>query len=123
MLTKFLILVVVCNSAASQLLLKRAVNDIGAPSSYPGLLQFFVAAAGSPPVWISLVLQVLGYALWIVVLTQEKVGVAVAMLGSGFYLLMAVLAWVFFDERLGPVQWAGIVLITVGVACLLPRPA
>ena len=123
MLTKFLILVVVCNSAASQLLLKRAVNDIGAPSAYPGLLQFFVAAAGSPPVWISLVLQVLGYALWIVVLTQEKVGVAVAMLGSGFYLLMAVLAWVFFDERLGPVQWAGIVLITVGVACLLPRPA
>ncbi len=123
MLTKFLILVVVCNSAASQLLLKRAVNDIGAPSAYPGLLQFFVAAAGSPPVWISLVLQVLGYALWIVVLTQEKVGVAVAMLGSGFYLLMAVLAWVFFDERLGPVQWAGIVLITIGVACLLPRPA
>ena len=123
MLTKFLILVVVCNSAASQLLLKRAVNDIGAPATYPGLLQFFVAAAASPPVWISLVLQVLGYALWIVVLTQEKVGVAVAMLGSGFYLLMAVLAWVFFDERLGPVQWAGIVLITVGVACLLPRPA
>ncbi len=68
-------------------------------------------------------LQVLGYALWIVVLTQEKVGVAVAMLGSGFYLLMAVLAWAFFDERLGPVQWAGIVLITIGVACLLPRPA
>ncbi len=47
MLTKFLILVVVCNSAASQLLLKRAVNDIGAPSANPGLLQFFVAAAGN----------------------------------------------------------------------------
>lgn len=122
MLTKLLIVIVVCNSIASQLLLKQAVGEFGAPSSFPGLARFFTAAATSPAVYASLVLQVVGYALWMVVLTREKLSVAVAMLGSGFYLLMALLAWLVFGEKLSAIQWAGVVLITVGVACMLTRP-
>lgn len=119
MLAKLLILVVTLNSAASQLLLKRAVGEIGAPASFSAWPGFFAAAAVSPAVWASLVLQIIGYAIWMIVISQEKLGVAVAMLGSGFYLLMAVLAWAVFGEELTRLQWAGIVLITAGVTCMM----
>lgn len=119
MLPKLLILVVTLNSVGSQLLLKRAVSEIGTPQSLAGLAGFFSAAALSPAVYASLVLQVIGYAIWMVVISQHKLGVAVAMLGSGFYVLMALLAWGLFGEELSAVQWAGILLITAGVTCMM----
>jgi len=118
MLPKLLIIVVTLNSVASQLLLKRAVGEIGAPGSLAGLTSFFAAAAVSPIVYASFVLQVVGYAIWMVVIAHEKLGVAVAVLGSGFYVLMALLAWLIFGEELSRLQWTGIVFITLGVACM-----
>jgi drug/metabolite transporter (DMT)-like permease len=123
MLAKLLILVVTINSVASQLLLKRAVLAIGAPATLDALPSFFRAAAMSPPVYASLVLQVVGYAIWMIVIAHEKLGVAVAVLGSGFYVMMAMLAWLVFDEPLTPLQWTGIVLITAGVACMMSSGA
>jgi drug/metabolite transporter (DMT)-like permease len=123
MLAKLLIVIVTLNSVASQLLLKRAVGAIGTPSSVAALPEFFRAAAVSPPVYASLVLQVVGYAIWMVVIAHEKLGVAVAILGSGFYVLMALLAWLVFGEQLSRLQWTGIVLITLGVACMMTTSA
>lgn len=119
MLPKLLILVVTLNSVASQLLLKRAVGEIGSPHSLSAVPGFFAAAAVSPAVYASLVLQVVGYAIWMIVISQEKLGVAVAALGSGFYVVMALTAWIVFGEQLTAVQWAGIALITVGVTCMM----
>ena len=61
----------------------------------------------------------IGYAVWMVVISQEKLGVAVAVLGSGFYVLMALTAWFAFGEELTPLQWAGIAFITIGVTCMM----
>ena len=120
---KLLIFIVMLNSVASQLLLKRAVGEIGSPTGFASLAEFFRAAAISPPVYLSLVLQVAGYAMWMIVISQQKLGVAIAVLGSGFYVVMAVLAWVVFDERLSPLQWAGIALVTAGVVCMMSGPS
>lgn len=119
MLPKLLIVIVTLNSIASQLLLKRAVAAIGTPTSVPGLAPFFRAAAVTPEVYLSLVLQVIGYAVWMIVIAHEKLGVAVAVMGSGFYVAMALLGWVVFGEELSRLQWAGVVLITIGVACMM----
>ena len=119
MLPKLLILVVTLNSVASQLLLKRAVGEIGSPQSLSAVPGFFAAAAVSPAVYASLVLQVVGYAIWMIVTSQEKLGVAVAVLGSGFYVLMALTAWFAFGEELTLLQWTGIAFITVGVTCMM----
>jgi drug/metabolite transporter (DMT)-like permease len=116
---KLLILIVTLNSIASQLLLKRAVGQIGAPRSLGALPEFFHSAAVTPAVYVSLVLQVIGYAIWMIVISHEKLGIAVAVLGSGFYVLMAVLAWIMFDEQLTVLQWTGIALITVGLGCMM----
>lgn len=119
MLAKLLILVVTLNSLASQALLKRAVLAIGSPGSLADLVPFFKAAAVSPLVYASLVLQVVGYAVWMIVISKEKLGVAVAVMGSAFYVAIALMGWLVFHEELTRAQWAGILLITVGIACML----
>ena len=119
MLPKLLIIVITLNSLGSQLLLKRAVGEIGAPSSFSDLMSFFAAAAVSPAIYASLVLQVVGYAIWMVVIGHEKLGIAVAVMGSEFYVAIALLAWMIFGEELTRLQWIGVVLITVGVVCMI----
>lgn len=119
MIGKLLIFVVTLNSLASQVLLKRAVQSLGTPGSMADVWPFFKAAAQSPPVYLSLVLQVVGYALWMVVISREKLGVAVAVMGSAFYIAIALLGWVVFDEPLSPLQWAGVLLITLGIAFMM----
>jgi drug/metabolite transporter (DMT)-like permease len=123
MIAKLLIVIVTVNTVASQLILKRAVGEIGAPASFAELGRFFAAAAISPWVYASLFLQVIGYAIWMIVIAQEKLGVAVAVSGSAFYVLTAMLAWWLYAERLTGMQWAGIGLITVGVVLMFAQPA
>ena len=123
MMTRALILIVTLNTVVSMLLLKRAVAAIGAPEGFSDLLRFFLGAAASPLVYASLVLQVIGYAIWMVVISQEKLGIAVAISGSLFYVLTALAAWMVYGESLVPVQWVGIVLITLGVLCVSLKPA
>ena len=119
MLTTSLIAVVTLCMVASQLLLKRAVGDVGAPTSLADLRAFFFGAALSPWMLAAVVLQLTGFALWLLVLAREKLGVAVAVSGSAFYVLTALMAWALYDERLTTTQWVAIGLITVGVVMLL----
>jgi drug/metabolite transporter (DMT)-like permease len=118
MLINLLIVTIAVNSVLSQLLLKRAIADIGSPGALAALPEFIAGAAGSPWVYASLVLQVLGYILWMIVISHEKLGVANAGLGACFYMLMAFSAWVVYGETLSSVQWAGIGFITIGVICV-----
>ncbi len=64
----------------------------------------------------------IGYAIWMIVIAQEKLGVAVAVSGSAFYVLTAMLAWWLYGELLTGIQWAGIGFITVGVILMFARP-
>jgi multidrug transporter EmrE-like cation transporter len=58
-----------------------------------------------------------------VIVTREKLGIAVALTGASFYILMAFAAWYFYDEKLTLVQSLGIALIILGVICVaLPTP-
>lgn len=97
------------------MLLKRAVLDIGGVSSIAMLPKFVLAAAQSPWVWASLVLQVIGYVCWMVVISHEKLGVATASVGASFYILTAAAAWLVYGETLSGMQWIGILFITAGV--------
>jgi multidrug transporter EmrE-like cation transporter len=123
LLIKLLILLVTVNTVASQLLLKRAVTDIGGPATLAAFPGFIAAAATSPWVYASLGLQVIGYVLWMVVISHEKLGISIAILGGGFYCLMAFSTWIVYGEELTAIQWMGIGLITAGVGCLTLRQA
>lgn len=107
------------NVVISQLLLRRATNGLGgAPTSLAALPRFIAQAALSPWVCASVALQALGYVLWLVIVAREKLGVATATVGAGFYVLMSLSAWLIYGEALSPVQWIGIVLVTGGVICI-----
>lgn len=113
-----LILAFTVNTAASHALLKRGLAGAALPGAATDVARLAGHCLGSPLVWCALSMQVLGYALWVVVISRERLAVATAISGSFFYLFMAVLGWIFFKERLSYPQLAGLALITAGVSLM-----
>jgi drug/metabolite transporter (DMT)-like permease len=116
--TKFLIVAVAVNGVLGQLLLKHAIATLGGRAALANLPKFVLDAAASPVMYASLVIQVLGYFLWMVLISREKLGVASASVGAGFYILLPLCAWAVYGESLTALQWFGVSLITAGVTCV-----
>jgi drug/metabolite transporter (DMT)-like permease len=115
---RFLLIAFTINAVISQLVLRRALNLLGSPASLAGLPRFLGAAALSPWIYTSIAFQILGYVMWLLIVSREKLGVATASVGAGFYILMALAAWLVYGEMLSWIQWTGIVLVTIGVVCI-----
>jgi drug/metabolite transporter (DMT)-like permease len=115
---RFLLVAFTVNTVISQLVLRRALNALGTPANLSDLPRFIGSAALSPWICTSVSLQILSYVLWMLIVSREKLGVATASVGAGFYILMALSAWLVYGETLSPVQWTGIVLVTLGVVCI-----
>jgi multidrug transporter EmrE-like cation transporter len=103
---------------ASQLLLKKGVSEVAALGSLSIGWHFLGKALLSPYVILAIVLQMAGYSLWILIISQVKLGYAFAISGGFFYILLAGAGWLFFDEVLTTIQWIGVILITAGVICM-----
>jgi drug/metabolite transporter (DMT)-like permease len=118
MIAKLLFVAFTVNSVISQLVLRRGLQDLVSPVSVTNLPRFIGSAALSPWIYGSIALQILSYVMWMIIVSREKLGVATATVGAGFYTLMALSAWLVYGETLSPVQWAGIALVTLGVMCI-----
>jgi drug/metabolite transporter (DMT)-like permease len=116
--TRFLIVAVTVNAVLGQLLLRRALASLGGRAAFATLPKFVMDAVASPWMYASLAIQGLGYFLWIILISREKLGVASASVGAGFYILMPLSAWLVYGESLTALQWFGIGLITAGVTCV-----
>jgi multidrug transporter EmrE-like cation transporter len=101
----------------SQLLLKKAIVIIG-PLLQDGKIAFLIAAFTSPYVWTAISMQGLGFVLWMIVLTKLKLGIAFALSGAFFYLLIALSTWYIYGEKLTSQQWGGLMLISTGVVLM-----
>lgn len=110
-----MIVFVTVSTLGSQLLVKSAVVALAARTPPLHGWPWLVAAVTSPAVIAAVLVQALGFVVWVVVVSRVKLGVAFALSGAFFYLLMALSGWYFFQERLTPTQWVGIVLLSVGV--------
>jgi drug/metabolite transporter (DMT)-like permease len=115
---KLLFIAFTVNSVISQLILRRGLQDLSSPGSVLGLPRFLGNAALSPWIYASVTLQVLSYVMWMLIVSREKLGVATATVGAGFYTLMALSAWLIYGETLSAIQWTGIALVTFGVVCI-----
>jgi drug/metabolite transporter (DMT)-like permease len=118
MTTRFLFVAFTLNSVISQLVLRRGLQDLGSPTQWTALPRFIGNAASSPWIYASVTLQILSYVMWMLIVSREKLGVATATVGAGFYTLMALSAWLIYGETLSPLQWTGIALVTLGVVCI-----
>jgi drug/metabolite transporter (DMT)-like permease len=116
--TKFLIVAVTVNAVLGQLFLKHALNMLGGRAAFATMPKFFATAIVSPWIYASVAIQGLGFFLWMALISREKMGVATASVGAGFYVLMPLCAWAVYGESLNTLQWLGIGLLTIGVVCV-----
>lgn len=113
-----MILFVSCSTLGSQLLIKRALLQLAVQDPDLKGFNWLLAAMLSPGVLTAVAIQGLGFTVWVVVVSRVKLGLAFAISGASFYILMAAVSWWLYGERLAPVQWAGIVFISAGVLML-----
>jgi multidrug transporter EmrE-like cation transporter len=110
-----LILTGVMLNAAAQLLLKAGVQPLGVLSvGLHNLIPTTMKVLMQWPIIAGLACYVISVGVWIVGLSRVEVSLAYPMLSMG-YVVNALAAWWLFGEALGPMRWAGMVLILAGV--------
>jgi multidrug transporter EmrE-like cation transporter len=115
-----LILLGVLLNACAQLALKQGMRDIGHfVFSIENFLPIGAKVALNPFVITGLLCYVVSVIVWLMVLSRVDVSYAYPLLSVG-YIVTAFAGRLFFDEVLGPVRWAGILIICLGV-CLITR--
>jgi len=116
MKTILLIFIVSASAVTSQLLLKRGVKGLDFSCFSMDLVQKVVY---SPFIVTSIVLQLSSFVVWLVVISKANLGYAFGITGAFLYLMLPLLSWLIYGEKLAIIQWVGLILITVGIACLL----
>lgn len=116
--TKFLVIAVTINAVLGQLFLKHALTTLGGRAALATVPRFIADAITSPWIYASVAIQGVGFFLWMMLISREKMGVATASVGAGFYVLMPLCAWAVYGESLSNLQWVGIALLTIGVVCV-----
>ena len=110
-----LILTGVLLNAGAQLLLKTGVTPLGVLSvGLHNVLPVTLRVLSQWPIVAGLACYVLSVGVWIVALSRVEVSLAYPMLSLG-YVVNALAAWWLFGEMLGPMRWAGMALILLGV--------
>jgi multidrug transporter EmrE-like cation transporter len=113
-----LILTGVMLNAGAQLLLKAGVTPLGELSvGLHNLLPTVLKVLMQWPIVAGLACYVVSVGVWIVGLSRVEVSIAYPMLSMG-YVVNALLAWWLFGEALGPMRWAGMLLILAGVVVM-----
>lgn len=113
-----MIVFVACSTLGSQVLIKRSLLQLATHSPDLKGFDWLMAAVLSPGILSAIAIQGLGFLIWVVVVSKVKLGLAFAINGASFYILMAMVSWWLYGERLTPVQWGGIALISIGVLML-----
>ncbi|MBL7211226.1 MAG: EamA family transporter [Desulfobacteraceae bacterium] len=110
-----LILLGVFLNAFAQLSLKQGMRTVGHFAfSFENILPIGTKVALSPFVLAGLLCYVISVIVWLMALSRVDVSYAYPLLSVG-YIATAFAGQIFFGETLGPVRWAGILVICVGV--------
>jgi len=119
MKTILLIFIFSATTVVSQLILKKGVTGLAVHWGTPAL--FLKAAFTSPYLLVGVALQGMNFLLWLVVLSRVNLGYAFGFAGAFLYLILPLFSWWLYGERLSPLQWGGLVFITLGILCLLAK--
>lgn len=110
-----LILLGVLLNAAAQLFLKQGMRTIGHfDFSLENILPIGTKVLINPFVLTGLLCYVISVIVWLMALSRVEVSYAYPLLSVG-YIVTAFAGQFFFQEALGSVRWAGILVICLGV--------
>lgn len=112
-------LLAIAAAGAGNVCLSKGMQAVGSLETFDpaSLWAFFTGAVLNPWVIGGILLELANYFLWLAVLSWSDVSWALP-LNALEYILVALAAAAFLGERVGPVRWAGIVLIASGVFLL-----
>jgi drug/metabolite transporter (DMT)-like permease len=111
----FYISIVAFGTIVAQLTLKKGLLLLGGIDFSSGFLPEVFRVVHSPYVLGAFVLQGTIALFWMVVLSRTRLVFLFTMSGAFFYILLALASWIVLGERLTPVQWLGIFMISLGV--------
>ncbi len=111
----FLIVTTDLMDSVAQLLMKMGLTETGIGFvNFSNVTSFLARNASSPLVWVGLAFYALTFFVWIIVLCQVDLSIALP-LGSTSYVLIPVIATIFLKESVSPLRWVGIFLIIAGI--------
>lgn len=112
-----LVSMIALGTVSAQTMLKKGLLLLGGIDFSLGVMNEIIRVLHSPYVTGALVLQGTIAVFWIYILSRMQLVYLITMSGAFFYILLALTSWLVLGERLSPVQWMGVVLISVGVLC------
>lgn len=107
----FLVLIAVLISSFGQVALKQGMNLVGEISNVGPKV---IKAMFTPYVALGLLLYLLSSIFWLTALSREELSYLYPLIAMG-YVIVALLSWWFFGDKIMALRWIGIVLICAGV--------
>ncbi len=103
-------------AAAGQVLLKRLMGSVGPVGlqSLADLPALIGSLARQPALYAAIAVYILGFSLWLVVLSRLQLSVAYPILALT-YILVPAASQIFFGESIPALRWAGTIVIMVGI--------
>jgi len=107
-----LIFIVAVNTVVSQLLLKKGVMELDLSRFN---IYLVARIARSPFILVCFIMQLCSFVIWLVVISNTKLGYALGFAGAFLYLLIPLLSRLIYGERLTTLQWIGLFFISAGI--------
>ena len=102
-------------NAFAQLSLKQGMRQIGHfDFRWENFVPIGFGVASNPFVWAGLTCYVVSVVVWLLVLSRVEVSFAYPLLSVG-YIVTAFAGRYLFHEAIGPMRWAGIIVICLGI--------
>jgi multidrug transporter EmrE-like cation transporter len=117
MMNKYIPLIVfgVLLNACAQIVLKQGMRVIGPFGfSVENIFPILVRAGMNPFILTGLACYVFSVLVWLMVLSRVEVSFAYPLLSIG-YVVTAFAGYLFFNENMGYIRWAGVLIICFGV--------
>ncbi len=110
----FILLSDILDSSAQVLMKKGLLMAQADFSNLGGILGFLFQNVSSLWVWTGIVIYVFNFFIWMVILSQLEVSMAVPLTSLN-YLILPLLALIFLSEKMSILRWLGVLLIMGGV--------
>jgi multidrug transporter EmrE-like cation transporter len=104
------VLLISTTNAVAQVFLKKAE-----------IKEFNFAVLGNKMVWIGAILYVAAFGLWVKIINELEMGVAVPIMTGIMYVLSLFAAWYFFKEQMTVVKVVAVALIFAGILLLAKK--
>ena len=113
----FFVSVIALGTICAQIILKKGLLLLGGVQFSSGVMVEIFRIIHSPYVVGAVILQGIIALVWIYILSRTQLVYLFTMSGAFFYILLALASWIVLGERLSPIQWLGIFMISLGVVC------